>query len=946
MLLESGSRLGPYEVVAPLGAGGMGEVYRARDTRLDRDVALKVLPDHLSDDPKALARFEREAKAVAALSHPHILAIHDFGRIDGISFAVTELLEGEALRAVIERGRLPVRRALEIAAQVADALAAAHEKGIVHRDVKPENVIVSKEGNAKLLDFGLVRQTTLTSDPAFTNIPTGTALTREGVILGTVAYMSPELAQGLPADHRSDQFSLGIVLYEMLSGTRPFQRASAAETLTAIIREEPEPIEARVPTLPEPVGWLVDRLLSKEPHGRYDTTRDLARDLQRLSVRVPDAGDAPGSARSAGLGNRRRRNLPRLAVFRALAVFAVLLALAGALAVGPLLKGTARPPSPVMRTEIRLPEGHYLTNYRRPFALSPDGKILVFSAFTWKKPFEEKNPPQLFLRLLNTYEAKPIPGTEGGIQPFFSPDGRHVAFSVVSMRWTPLSVMESFLKRVPVAGGQVSTICKCEALFGAAWAPDGSILFASDTGPLLKVPDTGGTPEPATTLDGGEHEVSHRLPHLVADGRAVIYTALRWTTHQTTWKMARIFAQRLGGKERSLLAEGGSDGRWSPGTFLFAREGQLLGAPFDERSLLLTGKPFPILEGVRHSIWTGPTFMETGAAMLDSSGDQLLAWLPGSVTPEYEQSLLMLDPSGKETPLDPPRGAILGARISPDGARVLVQYNYPGRQLEVLELATGARRNLTFEMNPLWAIWGPGLDRITFTSYHEWPLKIYSRKVSAGPEKIETLWSGEGNAALGLGSWSRDGKVLAFVRIGGTTGSDIWLLEPGEEPRPLVASRFEESHPDISPDGRWLVYQSDEPGRQEVFARSLSGDSPPLQVSVGGGIAPLWSRDGSQILYWAPSDGGGERPRSLFRVRLKTGGEGLVPGRPERVLAIPCSLGSPGHSWDVGPDGRILIRKELDDVERRAWYGKILSDRIRVEVGGLQDLLAEAGKKP
>ncbi|MBI5446605.1 MAG: serine/threonine protein kinase, partial [Deltaproteobacteria bacterium] len=313
MPLAPGTRLGPYEVLAPLGAGGMGEVWRARDTRLGRDVAVKVLPDHLASDKKALSRFEAEAKAVAALSHPNILALFDVGEANGIRYAVTELLDGETLRALVGRGAVPVKRALEIAHEIAEGLAAAHEKGIVHRDVKPENVFLTRDGHAKVLDFGLARHETTFRDPTDTHSPTVSALTEAGAVLGTVAYMSPEQASGKPVDHRSDQFSLGVVLYEMLAGKRPFVGETAAETLVAIIREEPELLEAVGPQVPAPVRWLVQRLLEKDPHSRYDTTRDLARDLRTWSLHVSVSGTASGSAAAAGQRQGSWRSLPGLA---------------------------------------------------------------------------------------------------------------------------------------------------------------------------------------------------------------------------------------------------------------------------------------------------------------------------------------------------------------------------------------------------------------------------------------------------------------------------------------------------------------------------------------------------------------------------------------------------------------------------------------------------------
>jgi hypothetical protein len=456
-----------------------------------------------------LARFETEARAVAALSHPNILALFDVGESGGVHYAVTELLQGQTLRVVLAEGPLPVRRALDIAGQMAEALAAAHENGIVHRDVKPENVFLGSDGHVKLLDFGLARYDGSRRDTGDTRSPTVTDLSRPGSVAGTVGYMSPEQAKGQPVDYRSDQFSLGIILYEMLTGKRPFREASAAETLTSIIREEPEPLATVAPGVPGPVCWIVERCLTKEPAGRFESTRDLAKDLATCRAHLSEAASRPGV-------DARHPHLPRIALA------GLLLALAAAAAFAFLFDRERQRTRPATgRFEIRLPEGFFLEPDRSALALSPDGRLLVFSALTWKKPYEEQGDPQLYLRPLDALESSPIPGTEGGFQPVFSPDGSHIAFVVESEKGT-------FLRSVPVAGGAVQTVCQCDARFGAAWTSDGSLLFASRDGPLQKVPATGGTPEAATTLDLAAGEVSHRLPHLLPDGRTVTYTALRW----------------------------------------------------------------------------------------------------------------------------------------------------------------------------------------------------------------------------------------------------------------------------------------------------------------------------------------------------------------------------------------------------------------------------------
>ncbi len=916
----------------------MGEVWRARDTRLKRDVAVKVLPEAVVGDAKALARFESEAKSLAALSDPNILAIFDVGEESGVRYAVTEFLQGETLRAALGDGPLPVRRSLEIAGQMANGLAAAHENGIVHRDVKPENVFLTKEGQVKILDFGLARHDVSQRDASDTRSPTITALSEKGAVTGTFAYMSPEQARGESVDFRSDQFSFGAVLYEMLSGRRPFQGASAAETMAAIIRDEPEPLATLDPKLPTQVDWLVQRCLSKDPEERYSSTRDLAKELKGLRLHLSEAVSA---------AERRSRETPRLhrrgpvwvvaagSALAAVAVCAVLLARAG-----------QRPRPATGRFEIRLPEGYFLEPHHNALALSPDGKLLVFSAFTFNRPYgQQTNVPwgdlQLFLRLLDSLDSRPIPGTEGGYQPIFSPDGNHIAFVVGSPR-----EKQAFLRRVPVGSGAVQTVCACDARFGAAWAPDGSILFASETGPLQKVPATGGTPEPATTLDAAAGEVSHRLPHLLPDGRTVLYTSLRWVTAGMTWAKARIYAGVPGAKERALLVEGGSDGRWAPpGALLFARKGKLFAVPLDSNSRTLTGTEVTILDGVRHAIWTRGGAAESGAAHVALVAEGLLAWSPGSVTPPRSNTLVWVDTSGKESPLEgDSKGPIFSGRISQDGQQVLVSYNYPGMQAEAVDLTRRASRRVTFDANPHEAIWGPGPDRITFESDHEGPFGLYTRRPDAGPEETAALWKPPDGSYLAPGSWSRDGKVLAFVRHMPATGPDIWLLEIGKEPRPFLSTRFSETHPDISPDGRWLLYVSDESGRGEVFARALSGEGGALQVSAGEGREPLWSRDGTSVYYWKPLEG--KPDQTLFRVRVMKVSGSLAFGVPEQLAARKDTLSTPAHSWDVAPNGRFLIRKGLEEAGLRAFWDKLLSNRIVVDTGGDARLVsdAEAGR--
>jgi hypothetical protein len=417
------------------------------------------------------------------------------------------------------------------------------------------------------------------------------------------------------------------------------------------------------------------------------------------------------------------------------------------------------------------------------------------------------------------------------------------------------------------------------------------------------------------------------------------------------WKNARIFVGRPGEKERALLMEGGSDGRWAPpGVLLFAREGNLRAARLDAKGLTLSGESASVLEGVRQRIYGTDGARETGMVQVALAKEGLIAWAPGSINLPIAQAKVWVDASGKETPLEGGAitGTVSGSRVSADGKRVLLNYNYPGVQTEVVDLARGVRRQATFDVYPGWPIWGPGPDQFTFTSDHEGPQALYTRKLDAGPEEIETLWKpADGSVCcLGLGSWSRDGKVLAFVRRSPTAQQDIWILETGKEPRPLIATRFNEQWPDISPDGRWLLYTSDASGRNEVFVKALSGEGNTIHVSSGKGIMPLWSRDGANIYYWQPVEGKPAFFMALFRVPVTKTGGSLSFGVPVRLFEGRYVSSGPGHIWDVAPDGRFLVGKPPEEAALHTYWDKVLSNRIIVDTGGVERLMAQVEKRP
>ena len=932
MALSPGTRLGPYEILAPLGAGGMGEVWRATDTRLGREVAVKVLPDDVASDARALSRFESEARAVAALSHPNILALFDVGESGGIHYAVTELLQGQTLRLALSGGPLTVRRALDVAVQIADALAAAHENGILHRDVKPENVFLGPDGRVKLLDFGLARQASH-REPDDTRSPTVTDLSTPGSVAGTVAYMSPEQARGERADFRSDQFSLGIVLYEMLAGLRPFRGDSAAETLTAIIREEPEPLEKSAPGVPPPLRWSVGRCLAKEPGERYDSTRDLARELATCRAHLSET--TSGGAVSPPLPPSRVFLKRILAALAATGVLAAIAALTLLLVPRPKFSG------PIPRFDIELPAGWRLD--AEGLDVSPDGQRIVFGAFRWKIPYESWADSGLFVRPMDSLEATPLKGGEHGYTPAFSPDGRWIAFTSGDDEGGRPKI-----RRVPAEGGIPENLCQLGGVNGLAWLGNDSVLIGR-LGPLVRVPATGGTPEAITELDTATGEMAHVLPHVLPDGRTVIYTALRYATEGLTrWDKTRIWAQRLGSKERSLLVEGGTDGRWAPpGILLFGRNGVLMGARLDESTLRLTGQPVPLVAGVSHAIMTPRRGAQQGAVNVTTTRDGALVYAPGSVSSEVEQALVWVDEKGHETPIDAPRQSYSSVAVSPDGGQILYARNYPGKQVEILDLGRGSRRQVTFEGSHTWAAWGPGPDRITFTSDHEGPLALYTRKLDAPPDQTERLWVDTSSGRVAFRPWSRDGQALVFSARGQETGMDVWALSRGGEARPLLATRFGEREAVVSPDGKWFAYHSNEQGQPRILLRSLDGAGPVLTVTTAGGNFPIWARDGGAIFFKMRTCTTA-CTASVYRVRLVPTQAGFEVGKEEKLFEGDYASMRTGGAlaWDVAPDGRLLLTKPHSEFDDKAHWDTVFATRIRVDLGGVERMMLRAEKRP
>ena len=816
MTLATGTKLGPYEISGALGAGGMGEVYRARDTRLDRTVAIKVLPPEFSANPDRRQRFEREARTISSLNHPHICTLHDIGHQEGIDYLVMEYVEGETLAKKLEGGPLPTEAVLRYGIEIADALDKAHRQGVIHRDLKPGNIMLTKSG-AKLLDFGLAKVLPhpggLLSATPPTAAPTASQpLTAEGTLLGTFQYMSPEQLEGKEADVRSDLFALGTVLYEMAVGRPAFQGKSTASLITAILTSDPQPITTLQPMAPPALDRVVKTCVAKDRDDRWQTAHDVTVQLKwmaegHLSVAAVSS-PSPG-ARTALQGRVILWSLAALAV------------LSIGVTLGRLMRAPPPPTRPIARFMISLPPTDRLALGLTPvLALSPDGSRLVYVA-------NHGGSAHLYVRSIDRFEATPISGTEGAENPFFSPDGQSVGFFA-----------EGKLKKVSLSGGAPLTICSTVANRGASWGPDDTIIFTpSFTLGLFRVSAAGGTPKPLTVSDRKKGESGHRWPEILPGGKAVIFTI--WTGRG--FDDARIGMLSLETGERRVLVEGGTYARYVPsGHLVFARAGGLLAVPFDLTRLEVTGAPVSILEGVSMS----PT---TGAAGFSSSGNGSLAYVPGGLT-VGEGTLVWVDRKGVAQALPAPSRAYISPRLSPDGERLAVGIVGTNPGLWLYELARGTLTRLAENLVAPFPIWTPDGKHLTLGSPLSGSFNLYWMPAD-GSGAAESLITSEN--AQWPGSWSPDGRLLAFSEQDPATGWDIWVLglEGERKPRPFLQTASNESSPKFSPDGRWLAYASDESGRQEIYVRPFPGPGRKWQISTEGGTEPVWARNGQELFY-------------------------------------------------------------------------------------------------
>jgi Tol biopolymer transport system component len=884
--LAVGERFGPYSIDRFLGAGGMGQVYRATDTRLDRTVAIKILPSAAAVDGQSRARFQREAKAIAALTHPHICTLHDIGHQDGIDFLVMEYLEGETLAARLAKGRLPLEQALNYSVEIADALAAAHRHGIIHRDLKPGNIMLSK-GGAKLLDFGLAKSVTSLIAGAPSHLATSPDLTAQGTIAGTFQYMAPEQLEGKEADARTDVFSFGAVVYEMLTGRKAFEGKSQASLVGAIMHAEPPAITALRPLTPSAVDRIVKTCLAKDPDDRWQTARDLSREL-RWVVRE----EATPAA-------HLRRPITRIAAPVAI-VGAIVAALTG-YAAWTLLPSLSRPDG-VARFGFTLPEDLRFTRpNRHAIAFSPDGSRIVMAVDN-----------QLYVRNLDSEAIEPIAGTNQDVGlPFFSPDSRQVAF------WgSARGGVDGALKRVPINGGAPVVICDTRFPFGASWGFDGRILMGGGPEGIVRVSAEGGQPEVIITVNPGELATS---PQMLPDGKSVLFTLGKQGTEvdlnrQRNWDEAQVVVQSLESGERKVLFAGGSDARYSPtGHIVYAFGGALWARRFELSRLEVAGDPSPILAGIRGDRSGRFT---SGAFQFSFSGNGAMAYIPGARRDAFPtRTLALVDLNGKVRSLDLPAGEYHSPRFSlPDGKQITL-YTSDG-VIWIHDLSgTKPIRRLTLEGGYLFPMWTRD-GRVVYRSTVEGQRGVFSHHTD-GSAVAERLT--DAGMSYFPYSVSPDGKTLLLLTERGefdqtgSLGQGIVTLSLTGDRTPTVLFRGGRGDvmfsPTFSPDGRWIAYEWRRENRNNIYVDPFPPTGVHVQVTTEGGSTPMWSPDGKRLLY-VRGPAAGESRSTFYAVDVLQSGKSFDVGKSTELFALDGHFfagSGPGNVVDLSPDGKQFV---------------------------------------
>ena len=861
MPLTPGTRLGPYEILSPLGAGGMGEVYKAKDTRLGRDVAIKVLPQHLSTTPELKARFEREARSVSQLNHPNICVLHDIGREGDTDYLVMELVEGETLELRLTRGPLPLPELLKIGSEVSSALDKAHRAGIVHRDLKPGNIMLTKSGS-KLMDFGLARAAqgpiTSGSHAGMTQSPTvAQALTGEGKIVGTFQYMSPEQLEGREADARSDIWALGCVLYEMATAHKPFSGSGTASLIASIMREEPRSLADLAPMSPPALDRIVKKCLAKDPDERWQTARDLGSELryigESMSTTASRAASPPTTSTQAKPVTKERAFW--------------IAALVGVALVAASLQVLQKPKTPTPRVtqfSITAPDGIDLLNDPAEPTISPDGRTLGFTAI------DSSGATLIWVRPLDSVDARPLSGTDNATLSFWSPDSKYLAFFA-----------DGKLKKIRVDGGPAEILCDANNGRGGSWGKDGTIVFApAAEGAIYRVSAGGGTPVQVTTLDAAAHETGNRWPCFLPDGKHFTYIVLPGQELNFDVYVASVD----GGAREKLFSAGSAPVYAEPGYLLFIRNGTLTAHAFDARSRKLKGEPAAIRTLPMRSDYTGAPFAKASTnGMLIHRG----ASAPNSDVNVYDRQGRIV----RKLALNPGRFEDLS--VSPDGKYIAVNRTSSptSSDLWLIDIDRAMSSRFTFGAGEAFAaVWSPDGQRVAFGSNRGGRENIYVR--SRIGQSAETVLYEANTLFKHPTQWSPDGQHVLVAELGENTGWDILLVDLNGDGKavPLLNGPYNEPFAAISPDGRWLAYASDESGRAELYVDSFPVLGNKIQISSGG-VLPLgggggfaaWAAHGRELLYETPDfrimsvavetspTFSAGTPRMLFRFRPSRG---------------------------------------------------------------------------
>jgi serine/threonine protein kinase len=851
MALTIGTQLGSHEITALLGKGGMGEVYRARDSKLKREVAIKILPEEFSRDTDRVSRFQREAEVLASLNHPNIAAIYDLEEANGSRYLVLELVEGETLADRLQHGAMPLEESLKLAVQISEALEAAHEKGIIHRDLKPANIKVTTDGKVKVLDFGLAKA--FGNDGGNTNVsdsPTLTmAATQQGIILGTAAYMSPEQARGKGLNRRTDVWALGAIIYEMLTGKQAFQGEDVGDLLATVVKTDPDWSSLPKDT-PASIRGLLRRCLRKDRRQRLGDAGAV-----RIELEEALASPAPESASK----DETRWSVPLFA-----AVLAGIVAIGIGFAIGARMRNpaTQQERTNVTRLTLSLPSGTELTERPASLAISPDGMQVAFIGL-------HGGIEQLFIRRMDEFDSRPLKDTNGASFPFFSPDGKWLAF-----------LADGKLKKLSTTGGVVETLADANGV-GGSWGPDDTIVFLRNAD-LVAIPSTGGTPMRLATLNQAQTQNRSQNPEFLPGGDAVLFTTLTGAISTVDERSIDVLRVKTG--ERKTLIQGGYNPHYlATGHLIFLRSQTLMAVPFDLNRLEIVGTPVPLIEGLRQG-YAGASFSCSRAGTCVYSGG-------GAVT---QNTVVFVDRDGvsQTLPLMPQNYST--PRFSPSGDKIAFWMEQQRCDIVVYDIARNALTRLTTEGDNHYPIWTPDGRQLTFLSGLRpgSPGYNFMSKPFDGSSREQLLTeTGQNLTPLSTPSWSPDGSVLAFSKRG-----DIWLLPMSgkQEPHPFIETASNESMPAFSPDGHWLAYTSDESGEQQIYVQPFPGPGARYPISTNGGTEPVWARNGRELFF--------RNRDQMMAVQISTQ-PALSASRPRVLFVSPFASRALRTNYDVSPDG-------------------------------------------